>query len=124
MRRATLEWIGDVAVQTGPQSHFEGRSKIIKKLDDAHVARLSGEQPGGYYCIYRGNKEAAIEGLRAALKAMELMAKSLDATTASQGARARKAAGIRCLRRVPRFQFQARTSVILSRGVGEVERCL
>ena len=66
---------------------MEAQVKITKKPDDANgKLRVSvGEQPGGYYCIYRGNKEAAIEGLRAALKAMELMAKYLDAATGEPG---------------------------------------
>jgi hypothetical protein len=41
----------------------EAQVKITKKPDDADgKLRVSvGEQPCGYYCIYRGSKESAIE---------------------------------------------------------------
>jgi hypothetical protein len=65
----------------------EAQVKITKKPDDpAGKARVSvGEQPGGYYCIYRGSKEAAIAGLEAALDAMKKMAAYLDAATGEPG---------------------------------------
>lgn len=68
---------------------METQVKITKKPDDpAGVVRVSvggGPAINGYYCVYRGRKESAIEGLRAALKAMEAMAVYLDAATGEPG---------------------------------------
>jgi hypothetical protein len=50
--------------------------RIVKKADDplGAVRVAVGGMPGAYYCVYRGNKEAAIAALQAALTAMKAMA--------------------------------------------------
>lgn len=55
--------------------------KILKKADDPDgIVRVSlggGPAMGGFYCVYRGTKEEALQAMRIATLALHVMAKQL-----------------------------------------------
>jgi hypothetical protein len=60
---------------------IKGEITILKKTDDptgtVRVSLGGSKEMGGYYCVYRGRKEDALECLNAALLGMQTMVASL-----------------------------------------------